>query len=274
MITKHSEEQERVVLDALHAGKTGREAARLADLSPSSVSNIVRKHGIKTKAGRPPWCKVDHTVFDTLTEESEYWLGFLFADGCVTTGYGGTPQIILCLSARDRVHVEKFKIFCKSTHKLINKKYRSKAPGAIRASIRCAATFGFRSEQVTAALRRYGMVAKKGIDRRPSLEIQDSVHFWRGCIDGDGTLGINLDKRRGYRAPYLILCGHMPIMLSYQQFLRLHDIKTNINKTSSGIYQIRIANSLALKMIRRLYGDAKVSLDRKREIANTILAMF
>lgn len=266
-------EQQEIVLSALHSGKSGREAAALSGMSPSAVSNIVRRHDIKTKKGRRPSCEIDHTVFDTITPESAYWIGFLFADGCITDGGGaGAPQLMLGLASKDRGHVEKFRAFCKSTHAIIDKTYDSCLPGASTPTVRYSSSFSVRSQKYADALRRWGMIAKKGVLRCPSKEIENSADFWRGCIDGDGTVRVVKDhKGHDYRYASLILCGHMPLLESYQAFLMRHNTFANITDTSSGIFQIRLMGSGAYGMIKLLYENASVALDRKAASAKEVL---
>lgn len=264
-------EQERIVLEALRAGLSGREAARKANLSPSSVSNIARYYGIKPTKGRRPTCEIDHAAFDVLTEESEYWTGFLCADGCFTPRSNGSPQIILSLSEKDRAHVLKFRTFCKSTHAVTNTDVNTNLPHENDSEPRKAVSVRFRSEPIYNALKRYGIADVKGPLRCPSAEIENSRHFWRGCIDGDGSIGLSTDKRRGYIAPYLILCGHKPLLKNYQCFLESNGISSNITNTSSGIYQVRISNTPAKTAIRIIYDRAMVALDRKWTVAKTIM---
>ena len=47
------------------------------------------------------------------SEEKAYWLGFLLADGCVSTTHGN--RVILQISSKDEEHLKKFKasVCCK-----------------------------------------------------------------------------------------------------------------------------------------------------------------
>lgn len=263
---------EQAILTTISTGKTtSKEAAALHGVSESSVSNILRRHGIKPTIGRPPTCDLDHEVFDVITPESAYWMGFLFADGCITEYRGGAPQVILDLGEKDRAHVEKFRTFLKSTHKIITVQHKRGNIKELQVSERKSCTFRVRSTQLVTALQTRGMV-KKGPDRAPVGELENSVDFWRGVVDGDGTVRVHIDKRgNGYKYPCLILCGHMPLLEKYQAFLIRQGVSTNIIDTISGIYQIRMLGAPALSIIRLLYANATVALDRKIEMARVIL---
>ena len=57
---------------------------------------------------------VNHDSFNSIkTEEQAYWLGFMYADGYVSSGYVG-----LSLAVRDSFHLEKFKSFLNSNHNI------------------------------------------------------------------------------------------------------------------------------------------------------------
>src|SRR5699024_3897298 len=58
--------------------------------------------------------KISHNFFDEIdTEEKAYWLGFLYADGCVREDRG---CFRLGLQARDVRHLEKFRESLDSNH--------------------------------------------------------------------------------------------------------------------------------------------------------------
>jgi DNA-binding transcriptional regulator WhiA len=63
---------------------------------------------------------VNETIFDSITEASAYWIGFLMADGNVHNAKHGSPIIRLALGAKDRDHILKFAQFTGSTHKVIS----------------------------------------------------------------------------------------------------------------------------------------------------------
>ena len=61
---------------------------------------------------------VEYNAFDTITEESAYWLGFISADGCLR---GNTLSI--GLQESDYNHLVKFKEFIKTENKIRLKKH-------------------------------------------------------------------------------------------------------------------------------------------------------
>ena len=114
-----------------------------------------------------------HDAFDLLTPEACYWLGFLFADGCVTYRAGHLPQISVGLAQRDREHLVSLRTFLGSTSSI---SAPSPTHGSCQFSVRSARL----AERMTALGRYDGP-----LDER----LTESRDFWRGVVDGDGSIG-------------------------------------------------------------------------------------
>lgn len=116
--------------------------------------------------------------FDSIDcEEKAYWLGFLFADGAITTN-GKSYDIELGLKLSDKKHVEKF----------------AKAVGKENITIdsyRARCILG--SKHMFNVLYNYGCTTRKSLTLQfPKLSIFKNKelirHFIRGYVDGDGCL--------------------------------------------------------------------------------------
>src|SRR5579864_3198646 len=105
----------------------------------ASFSQLAARHGVSVsaiwshlkKAGVPrrPVSSfrrhaVNQAAFDTITEESAYWIGFLMADGCIPFQQGKSWGFIVSLSLCDRGHLEKLKSFLGSEHPISEKHIR------------------------------------------------------------------------------------------------------------------------------------------------------
>ena len=263
-----SPEKEQLVIAAFNAGQTCRHITKTLGIGRNAASATLRKYGLTPRTGRPPSCTLDHEAFNSLTPTSMYWMGFLFADGSVATG-GGAPQLILDIGTKDRGHIEAFRTFLKSDHAISDVTHKASTYGDITVRERKSVAFRVRSQPLIDALGRQGLVAGKK-QRIPSATLARSPDFWRGCVDGDGTVGIYPDKC-GYLYPVLKLCGQLKLIQVFQSFLRQHNISMNITKTSSGIFQIQMMGSLAKKMIAVLYhGNLTIALERKLTIVKSI----
>ena len=132
---------------------------------------------------------MDETVFDTVTEESSYWIGNLMADGNVYTGKTGSPQIALTATARDREHLVKFRKFLNCSNQIHLKITKVNRKVWIQYTLR------FSSKRIASALMTYGVTAKKSLKVK-ATGLENNKHFWRGVIDGDGHFK-NRDGRDG-----------------------------------------------------------------------------
>lgn len=127
---------------------------------------------------------VNEQAFDELTPLSAYWIGFLMADGCVSReSEGKSLRLMVRLSVKDRGHLERFREWIGSAHAIYEKDHVDPAGKTQRS---CCLQIA--SEPLCAALGRWGVVQRKTGCEKASAEVLDSRDFWRGCIDGDGSV--------------------------------------------------------------------------------------
>lgn len=109
------------------------------------------------------------------SEEKAYWLGFLYADGSVSSK---EDKIELGLAEKDVKHIEKFKNFMNIKNKIC---YREKTKSY---------RISFRSQNCKQDLINKGCFPKKSLILRFPTEEQVPKHlirhFIRGYFDGDG----------------------------------------------------------------------------------------
>lgn len=95
-----------------------------------------------------------------------------------------------------------------------------------------------------------------------------SRDFWRGAVDGNGSLGI---LATGYA--YCGLCGSRRLLEAFLGFLQSHDLGGRMTlRPDKSVFQVGTAGYLAERIIRLLYEDAPVALDRKAASAARIAA--
>lgn len=113
----------------------------------------------------------DVNFFKTIdTPEKAYWLGFIYADGCLSKN-----ELILHLGIKDEEHLNKFKKAIKSNGKIeINETH---------------ATFRISSKEISYDLIKLGVLRRKTfIIKYPNLLKNLERHFIRGYFDGDGCI--------------------------------------------------------------------------------------
>jgi hypothetical protein len=93
-------------------------------------------------------------------------------------------------------------------------------------------------------------------------------HYWRGMFDGDGSLAI---KGPGLWTAFL--CGSEPCVRGFKEWAAGICGTTATPYFRTGCWYVSISGRFQVpKLVRAMYGDAPVSLDRKQERADAILA--
>lgn len=234
-----------------HSGLSTVAIAEIFGCCPKSVRMNLLKQGVKLRSLSEAFRKsVDDLAFSSITSESAYWAGFIEADGGVYFHKKGLPVISVGLAKRDFLHLEKLKLFLRSDHK-------------IYAGAHCA-VLTFRSFGVANCLRNLGI--KTG---RVDSKLAESPDFWRGVVDGDGSIG------RPDRARFSVL-GRRSTIEAFVSWLRGQgvDLKFHRVKTKEGeLFEVSTAAQKAKQVIRLLgYSVSAACLDRKRARALQMMA--
>lgn len=95
-----------------------------------------------------------------------------------------------------------------------------------------------------------------------------SKDFWRGCIDGDGTVRISKHKKKYYYLQIGLFSASKDFIQQFFNFCKsiLPNFKNKINKQNrekNNMYNLVFNGKNALLLIKHLYEDSKVYLDRK-----------
>lgn len=200
------------VLDEYRVGKGATTIARLFGISKKTVYNILVRsgEGIRPmhdrtgttrhmppgilagvtpsgrKRGGQPGVRLalNERAFDTLTDDAAYWIGFLMADGCISQECASKGRrLMVRLSVKDRGHLERFRTWLGSGHAIYEKDHVDPAGATQRT---CCLQVG--SDPLCAALARWGVVERKTGHEVPHADLLPNRHFWRGCVDGDGSV--------------------------------------------------------------------------------------
>lgn len=250
-------DQVQEAIERYSMGESGHSIGKSLGVTGSAIYSMLNRRGVTRRAPGPAPLPMNHERFDELDEESLYWLGFIAADGSIVPNKDGSDALSIGLSVKDLNHLEKFRDFLGSSH-TINHYTGNGSYGAHE-----IVQLKTRSQIVTNRLRNLGV---KG----PTIseELTQSRDFWRGMIDGDGSIGNRPDKAS------VALCGYLYVLEPYTKFLKEHlGIKSNITPMHS-IYRVRVGIGNAYKVIDYLYRDNNISLDRKQALADKTLEYF
>ncbi len=254
---KFSNEIEKEICQAYLNGGMQKELADKFGCSPTTIKNIVVRHRIplRTKSQSKilsTGIKVNIHAFDIIDSGSSYWLGALYADGCVTFAKG-KPRLEFNISKRDKEWLEQFVKWIGWTGKV--QEYvqtRGYLPGSEMVRVQ------INREQLGYRLIELGCVPRKSLilTEIPKIVPQKFVKdFIRGYFDGDGSI----EKERGR----ISIVGTQPF---------LEDIGAKINLpyriySKGKTYQLFYNQLESRKFCQIIYKDAKYFLERKFLIA-------
>ena len=233
---------------------------------------------IRKQGKRPsPYTCIDENAFSELNEFSEYWIGFLYADGNTTKlkrkGAGYSKWFSCFLKKEDKNHIIKaldflktdYEIrFKKSTGKTVinGKEYKLKGEG-------CG--FQITNDKLVDDLLSYGFTSKKSWEGKiTDKRLLKSRHFWRGYIDGDGSIGYYKN------GPNFSVLANDLMMKEFHKYIYKNVLHDNIfeSETFNRTKTLRLKNFSgwnAYLLMIHFYKNSNISLDRKIKIVNNCI---
>lgn len=203
-----SEDQMKYIISEYKKGKTLSALGREFGVSYSTIRNLLKRKGIKTEGNKHNFPRDEFYFSNIDSKEKAYWLGFLYADGCV---HSNSNEISITL--KDRDHLEKFRKAIKSNNKIgesIDKRFSS-MPKIYH--------FSIKDKQLKLDLIKWGCVPNKSLSltKIPNIPRDFVSHFIRGYFDGDGSLHW-LNGTKNFRISFV---GTAPFLKDIQKELGL-----------------------------------------------------
>lgn len=235
------------------------------NISYSTLSINLKKLGYKV-INKQTTLNINETVFDSIdTEEKAYWLGFIFADGCVYKSHSSTTKdgyrygFTIGLKEEDYNHLIKFNKFMQSTYNKVcikNTKFN-----------KLCCYWQVINKHLFDILNSYGCTPRKSLTLKfPDENIFKSKdlirHFIRGYFDGDGSLSY-IRYKSGKIAPVLSILGTLNVLLNINRFSDIHS-KPRLECNDS-TYRICLYSTNSWKLMHYMYDDCNIYLDRKYE---------
>lgn len=234
--------------------------AKQFKVSPTSLSNYLTEYYPDIKVcGK---ANFNEHIFDTIdTEEKAYWLGFIYADGTISSsplrrdeGARVQYQFELSLSSKDYDHLLKFADFLNYNREKV-----------FCDNVRCR--LSVYSKHLWNVLNCNGCTPQKSLTLRfPKKELFDNIflvkHFIRGYFDGDGSITY-ADKN--HTIPEFHLLGTSQFLTEVKNYLNIPNVTLSIlhpEKQSITKY-IQVTGKKALSLFELLYKDSTIYLDRK-----------
>lgn len=188
------------------------------------------------------------------TEEDAYILGFITADGYIADMRN---TVAIKLQAKDEDILRKISQYFEYDG-TIKYQTHNRTGNKLCSIIFCSA-------QLIQNLKQYGVERKKSLKETFYENIPPHLikHYIRGLIDGDGFVA-KTSKKIG-------LCGSKDIVskttkkLSEQ--LNLSTIPKIRQEGTSDLYRVEFSGENAVKVMKYLYEDSRIYLDRKYELS-------
>lgn len=241
--------------------ETVTEVSRQTGFPRTCITRYAKKFNIYTrKYTRENVNTVDEDYFKTIdTEEKAYWLGFFMADGNMYIYEDGKMQFSIKIKDSDYEHLVKFKNAVKFSGKITRKYSTRKETKCYYSEIKIY------NKNFCNNLIKHGIVPQKtGKEQMPKTVPNDlKQHFIRGFLDGDGTISKNVS----------MCCSKIDILQDIKDYLSTKEINTKIY--SYNIYTINTTNKImTYKLLKFLYKDANIYLDRKYKKATIIMLEY
>lgn len=246
----------------------------LKDKSPSTIYGILKRLGVKTRKHfelndeqtikRRKFSLNDNyfTQIDTL--EKAYWLGFLYADGYITTQ---THNIGISLQIADKEHLNKFKNAINFTGEV--KTYKQTSGYMRKENIEpLYCRLSFSSKIMKKHLIELGMLENKTLILKfpNSNQVPEYLlsHFIRGFMYGNGSITHAYMRNTSKKTYALKFCGTQEILNGIQDFFGTN-IKLTTYKNRNAYNLDYGGNQQILRLLNIIYKDAtkNIYLDRK-----------
>jgi len=241
---------------------SSREIGKLLNCSHRNVLNWLKKYNIKTRSrtemqkGKARTSLFDTTYFKSIdSEDKAYFLGFLFADGCIVKN---------CLkwTSKDLSAILSFMSNIKSKNKInynkIQDEYR----------------IGLGSVNMTKDLQKLNFCERKAYRMVfPKIKKPLLSHFIRGYFDGDGCFYVQKSK-----TTKLPVYPRLEFYSCCEGFLKsvnriFDDIGHIRYKAPTHVFTLGFNGKKALKIIKILYSDSNYYLLRKKQKLESYLKL-
>lgn len=254
-----SDEQEKEIAQLYSQNRTPTELAKIFSVSRGVITNALRRQkviflGRSTLDMRG---RVDLHYFDMInTPEKAYWLGFIAADGCITSKKG-RYHLTFGQKAEDKNHLKQLLKDLNCNQRMGSKIVKGARYVRLQIS----------GKPLIQHLINLGITPRKSLTLRyPEILSTFDNHFIRGYFDGDGTVSRNriinqLQFALVGTEQFLRECG-----IRLQESCALNRIAVYSAGQKTKAYQLSYCgNRQVPRIMRWIYKDATRFLQRKRE---------
>lgn len=254
MTHKTWSQEEKEFLKNNYLNMSNKELAEKLGRTNSAIQLKISRWGLV----RPEKYTYNRGYFDEIdTEEKAYWLGFIYADGCVTKTKVNA-ELSIELNIKDFNHLKKFN---KSIGGNVEVGTRDRFDERTKNTYNMCFIRVYSIEFVDGLLK-HGVFPNKHNDIKfPELRKDLVNHFIRGYFDGDGCISVEVRKK-------IIRCDFSSkakdFLDSIRDILYNEKIHTYYTLEKSGVNRLCISGMIETDLfLKYIYKDATIYLDRK-----------
>ena len=275
-----SKEKESLILKKYIFGNSIKKIYKETGISDTAIKRVLLENNIII---RKPVAdlNINSNAFSELNEQASYWLGMIATDGSVSrrrkiqNKYYESYSIELGLEYSDLEHIEKFKEFLKSNKKIY---YSTKFKPIKANGTTTMAKLIIYNKKLTEDCIGYGITPRKTY----TLEIKNdyllnSKDFWRGVIDGDGSIWFDKNPKGNRKiCPRIELASaSYSFILQFKKYceIKINKLNNKITKNArSNNWKYKISGSKCIELIKILYQNSVVYLKRKKTLSENIMS--
>ena len=220
--------------------------------SYGTIRKLLNKHNIDSRGNKQGYPRDEFYFYTIDTPEKAYWLGFLYADGCV---HDNSYEISINIT--DEEHVKKFKQAIGAVNhkitKTIDKRFKS---------AKLLYAFSIKDKQLHSDLIKWGCIPQKSLklEKIPNIPRDYVSHFIRGYFDGDGSLHY-LQSTNNFRISFI---GTESFLNDVQKELGTHvSLQSNI---AGKAFVLQVAGRKQVeRILKYMYKDSSENMYLNRK---------
>lgn len=244
--------------------------ARSFKINNYRVKAILLQEGIRIRTAIESHYKmksVNHDAFANANdnEAAAFFVGLLMADGNISDP-NPNPRVSIGLHRDDLFIIKSLKRFLCSKSKICE-------GGAMRNGKRSQVSLTVTSRKICTDLLKYGVTVRKSCTAKV-VGLENNRHFWRGIVDGDGSLGMYVQPGNNNLIPLLNVYGSKHIVSQFNEFTKSICFSSGSlyrDKRCVDSWRVKYSCHAAQAIIRHLYADCTIALPRKLKIAKQIM---
>ncbi|WP_155984427.1 MULTISPECIES: hypothetical protein [unclassified Thioalkalivibrio] len=261
--------------------------AKKIGVSSGAMSTNLRKLGFelrspahRTQHANPPYRQytIDHHAFDEIEQQNPaYLLGLLQADGNITINKGRPDGIRFRIQARDAAILDNVKLILGSNAPIEVLQVQNQDGKWYWQAHLCVYSVALARRLIDLGLRRDK--ASHHQFAPPVYSAEARRHFWRGMVDGDGSIDReNVDRVKyplsGWRIQFCGDYGIVTAFCHYVEEITGRKITPYLNGNSKINWSCTVPVAESISIARHLYTGATIALYRKKRIADALTAAW